>query len=1175
MKFSFRSLISILICLQVALGANYPAMANSGTSSASGSSTDDEASWRKKLLEKFRESNLDPNDFEELSRTRGRDPETGKDVYIYKFINKNDADETVEIKIPVATHEEIEATSPQNLRKNIGQKLKESAKHAVLRFPMESLKFQIAIGAVNYLHLASAGRSNNPLINQQLQESFTDPVAHTGFLAFMTVNGVSAAALNHYFKLDEVMNLGSPQASTSQFLKIQGIQNFSMTLGSLASTIVSEIAYLPYLKECALSKTGFINGQVNGEDFCQKAWGEFRRNDQWIGGRDGGRDFAAAATSLILGNVLQSVLFTAGRTVLTSSGMQIAKQTFRRSVIQAIKSKTITGQSLKYFKMVLRLPGDPRLKAVGSFIGSVVVFAAFIGFDQYIFAEPVRWFFNNTLGGVDLKERQSIFLKYLAIAKKNGWYSNAQSITPKGLMGECTSVDQAYAESDPDLKGACPNGLEISFERFSKGMIEWRDRLNMEVANANANWVNFINTYSTSYDRSEKFYRAFFDAGLNPNKYPSLLQTDPLRGIDLAQKREGVVNWDAALSLQLQFIFENEAEIKKIIEEKHRSTLFDWMKNDFSKYQFVMNFFKNLQTATSSLKKDLPKNPDGQLLLTADSIQKVRDLFPKLNKIGQQFEILNAEILKQQASMWTDQKLLALLKDISSSFSREYYQDGKVVGVEIPSPLLISGPTFVQIQNNSWGQEANLNPFVGLTIPNVAQRDLRWGLNRVVAPSKQKLFIDRNDQGQFLLASMLWGPEPKANAGMVVPPTGSFWSQGFQVYFKAPRIIRHQGAFAFDFGPVPTTKVADLYQTPFYLLNWGQPDQIFPRTNGDKSDIIQKNKSVFEYLANRNNLIFAGFSSIEEYNQWWTANVKKEFEDNFKYFETEYQSIVQRFRGVLNAPEATPNLGPASNSLLRATKQEVRLYLSILGDLYKHTNPDYNGSLDPQTYQNHPQWRRWSPQPEVINFQFGEEVPSDGVVMPPIIPRNFDQIADELVTAELNPLEYFKTSEFLDLDFLGKVWVGDFKGVQMSKVFSKPLNQNFVFQQKVLRSLDQVIYWLSPSQSQALTSEQFEKAINNLNNAIKELQQEFGINTPEEGSEQTEASKNYSGPLRSKLQIRLATKVIEALKKVSVQLNGWGVVLNSVKLSELNKVQDSNRDCKLTAGKLVCTEKNK
>ncbi len=1089
------------------------------------------------ILEVFEKAGVNPRDYRVRFQKENPNDQSGKRHILIEFpefggtwAENPGRTQTMTIEIPKSTPAELDSYLPSKIEQQLlraeaqikaaGKTGAHIVKDVTMRFPVETMKFALAIGAVSYFNLMMSGESLDPLVFSRQIESLNDPIAHIGFFTFMMVNGISVEVINKFMGLNKPIPEHLPAAARNALLaerasfKTYFVANLGMTFGSLASTIVHEVGHFPHLTDCALGrppKDPNLKDQSSC-DLASKEWMKYDTNDRLSAE-------APILTSMLLSNIASTLIMSVGSSALRNASAGLAAN----QVLGLMSSNAAKNAVFKGFSFVIRVVGSAAGAAgvsgaagaaastTMSFVGGVFMFAFFIGLDQLLFQKPSRFVFNNFFGGSNLQAKQLDFIRSLMKAKSNNWFYDSNKDFQTVMKGNCETFEFNQYLEDPTLNGRCPNELELNFDRFHKKMSQWRQKQLEDITYSSENWKDLIANYISTYEATKSTYLLLLTEAYkrksNGTQVELSEQTFPLNGIKLyvpvTDQGSYEVNQMAIMATQLMFLFDKTNSILSEFEKNNK----DLLKANQNK-PFYSYFAKQLKSEISRLKFLFP-----QAVPTPKILKENPTLLSKLNNLGKLFLELNQEIENSYSSF----KYQSALRNLREQFSAE-----KNIP---PAPILVTGEGFVK---NYVRATPEMQSVAGWTLPNGS------AINGLKVGNKFENYM----------ASMIWGPQVGANTGMIAD-NNDFLNWGFYRSFVPPRIVKHDSATAIQWHSqtvyldrtVRKYRKADFYRNPFYLLNSGSFGQVTDLNKVSQSDIKNQYQSIFEFLMDLKNYPFLQNNSAgtveEKFNKWWIQNVNPPYMDGWKHFESEYKKIVfDLHQRMFHTGGSVLNPSSASNDLIGSISQQYRIYLAVLGDIYKYKLAFEPESLIPSNLAV----RKYNQ-----NFQIPKMLLPNNV-QEPLEPYPVEKLgpgADIRMATGLDLLRVYSYTDYLDIDWLGRKFSGH---IINNGIFKDPQAANFEFQEKALvafKTVEQLLRKIVPAGGTGLKTEvtptQLKTAIDELMNQVQELKNVF---MPEDQATDESAPMDF--------RTRMVFKVLRALTEINSELMSYGANIFAV-----------------------------
>jgi hypothetical protein len=333
-------------------------------------------------------------------------------------------------------------------------------------FPIQSLTFFAAMGAVYYGQLLSSSIGNPNIIEQQL-ESQTDPVTHFSFAAFMLANGLSTEPLMHNYA-----------HSWTHF----SIPYVGLMAGMTASQVTSEI--MTQYQDgpgCVASAAtlGFLMS-----DSCKKVWAVFTRTSA----AEKFNSFTPGLLSMAVSTIVSSAVTEVFRQGLYKSALAgieggLAKKTLATAIAEGAIDKAIAAA---IEKKLLEKQGVGLLLGLAEG-GPVTKFGLFLG----------TTFLQNTLffGLNELFDQKVHDLYRNGIDSVNFYFHDEK------LRNLITSPqDFARVDRAQSLK---------EVKKYAHDMQIWRDANLTQFSQDQAEWNMYLTDLKTNYTYAHEFYQDF------------------------------------------------------------------------------------------------------------------------------------------------------------------------------------------------------------------------------------------------------------------------------------------------------------------------------------------------------------------------------------------------------------------------------------------------------------------------------------------------------------------------------------------------------------------------------------------------------------------------------------------------------------------------------------------
>lgn len=776
-----------------------------------------------------------------------------------------------------AGREAARAFKPSNIIKGtyIG-----AMKETVKRWPIETFGFFMAIGAINTAQLIF-DYSKNPVVQEQHVQTQEDPVGHLGFMAFMMGNGTSSYLLNEIY--------GPDKMAASRFRHFAPF--LGMGVGMIASNIVHEIGHFPSLKECAISLPGPEKTKA-----CDKAY------EAWLDldFAEKGHEWAPQLISLFTSFAISGVTTWAASSILRVVGVQVA---------------------------LLFTPGGIYAKGFKAAMWFVNM-TMFTGIDVLI-RDAIMTPYNNWHKANLLEEAETTLYKELVEQKKNGWKS-------KGLLPHCYDTKEKpvnLATIREELKDYtsgenCKRDFNGTIFKTRDLLQKWR-AFNLEpVAMAHQNWQQHLTQMSSMYGGAKDFYKYFLNEVWE--KYYGQYS------IYNGQDKSYVYPMDRTYPL---------FGIKPLNFDQEHKKAFLNDPTSISEMQI---------SAVTRLVMALKEQQD-KILPTLNSAAQKKFL-AVLEDLGKQdAELIGKTIQKMKVTVYQASTLsnrlkekVAQVNDIDSAANLAYLYQGMLDSLGKPLPLLAPGEGFTY--------NYNLHPELGANLANVPF-------------PKNYGTLQTDNMAKSMLAAMIFGPDAEDGTNTVVGvPTG------FKATFLPPRIRADDSSFSPTMPPQNVER--QNLKFDFFKMHV---------TSGSGSNLKIYN-SILDYLSQGHIRTSVVNKDPQSINKWWSKYPEKDFHNAILDYEDKYQDIIvqlqermwrknlsfwgfgegfwkNRMNELLSIGPASVmagwnslkdwakgptasgftkedgdssfNNGPVSNGIMESFDQEKKMYLLIMGEMYK------------------------------------------------------------------------------------------------------------------------------------------------------------------------------------------------------------------------------------------------
>ncbi|MEI7972922.1 MAG: hypothetical protein WCH11_00990 [Bdellovibrio sp.] len=374
--------------------------------------------------------------------------------------------------------QEMLSASPSAFKRRIEElKKKSHLLDASIRFPAESTKFFIALGAVAYLN-ATNHHSQSPLAFQQLLDQQTDPIGHFGFLAFIYANARCGAALQ-------------PMLSNSRLRFFAGY--LGMACGMTASNIVHELGFFaPEI--LTVFRQSFANPGSLGEekklaalDAAYNKWTEMSLSQKL------GREWMPGLSSLFAST------FAAGVSeALICTGAGVAGAGMARVLPKAV-SKTVFGIDLLLNFIPTNGARGIVFKALTWAVRDIPKFAVFLYMSE-VMSEPFTMAWESWFrSGPGLKQSEGFVKNLLARGSESGSFQELPDAYTKNdgqsaqWVQKCRNLDEALDET------RCFSDLDLEILRYQELNRTYREVLIGDLLMAQSNWATKLAELSNQY----------------------------------------------------------------------------------------------------------------------------------------------------------------------------------------------------------------------------------------------------------------------------------------------------------------------------------------------------------------------------------------------------------------------------------------------------------------------------------------------------------------------------------------------------------------------------------------------------------------------------------------------------------------------------------------------------
>jgi hypothetical protein len=270
------------------------------------------------------------------------------------------------------------------------------------RFPVESLGFFVALGAVMTFNMTFAP-AHNPAGYQQLVDSQMDPLGQFAFYSFMVANGMVSEPM-----MAMVQN-GKWNQNMRHFIPYLG-----MSVGMTASHIVHELGHAKELHQCVADFTSFRDATES----CEAA------HEAWMarGGLGGlTHELAPSLIGLIGSTILAGGAQKAAITVARASGA---------SVIIKVAGNIAVGSVIKLIGvevLTFVIPGGVVIKFIRGAFGFVAQMAFFTWVQEFI-QPSINHFYRNMTDGTELDHKVRALSVRVRQERESGWNPSPKKI---------------------------------------------------------------------------------------------------------------------------------------------------------------------------------------------------------------------------------------------------------------------------------------------------------------------------------------------------------------------------------------------------------------------------------------------------------------------------------------------------------------------------------------------------------------------------------------------------------------------------------------------------------------------------------------------------------------------------------------------------------------------------
>lgn len=410
----------------------------------------------------------------------------------------------------------------------------------------------------------------------------------------------------------------------------------------------------------------------------------------------------------------------------------------------------------------------------------------------------------------------------------------------------------------------CSGDVVTETRELFENYRHWRSGNLKDQVLAQQNWLHFLGYLTSHYRTTQSFYQDLTDKiykklyRKQPGQVSPLDQTAPLFGVKTSA--EAPVDW----FLQLENPQELEAQ-----QIQHVNLVAQQMSLD---RQTADGMYQSLTTKEKQIFDQV------QVALSQNESQKIAQGLLQLNRV---LDRQGRAILKASDEFLT-----------SETFKKGISEIKALIGE--PDPQLQPGASFLR----AWIKNENLDPDQRTPFPGRLQH------------------INTNSATEYLVASMIWGPDLSAGEKSVGP-----WGySGFQAYFQPPRLI-------------PSKKVHRLGifrdETVFDQKIYLESD---PRCSAQEPECF---RTLFSWIRAGHIKPEIINSQGNQFSMWWEQTAKPQYLEAWKNFEKKYESIVQGLGDKMFIDSNHyANSTVVPNNLLRALDQERKIALFLLSQIH-------------------------------------------------------------------------------------------------------------------------------------------------------------------------------------------------------------------------------------------------
>ena len=428
-----------------------------------------------------------------------------------------------------ASRKELASQRPSRMTSYLRElQASSSLANAAVRFVPESIKFNVAVGALAYQNALG-----NPVAREQFIDGLSDPVGHAGFFGFIYANQECSRALRSLIK--------NPLAQV-----LFGYTG--MACGMLASNIVHEIAYYPGLKELMMNaihqqREGSRGGKdyLDAMDAAYDAWMELSLQQK------AQNEFMPGLTSLVLSTMAsglaeqvlcQGTAYATAKTAralgaIATKPQGTLNQLLGRSAIESLV-KRIVGIDL-----FLSLTGVGAVRKVALtsarwILSDIPKFYLFLKVDEVIH-EPLTYVMENGLLTAPRLERSEANIQKLLKEKDKNYWQRAPDVqvtTSVTATDDPNTQQTLYLPRCKTVEDAmkwetCYADIEMEVQRYLQLGAQWRRVITSDLIAVHAGWSEFLARYNETYASAKSLFDELIEH-VAPGKMRPRLLTEPL-----------------------------------------------------------------------------------------------------------------------------------------------------------------------------------------------------------------------------------------------------------------------------------------------------------------------------------------------------------------------------------------------------------------------------------------------------------------------------------------------------------------------------------------------------------------------------------------------------------------------------------------------------------------------